>query len=137
MNLISEGALSNRIEVAIRGLTPRPDTSVVRPWRRFIADGCSATSATDREALSKANSFHVTLVFYLSAAHLLDSDLDNLAKPVLDTIFLIARPQTGDASLTGALVRRNDSAVYRLTLEKRLARDPGEEGVNITIDAIG
>ncbi len=76
----------------------------------------------------------MTLIYYLDPRRLDASDLDNLAKPVLDTIFLIDRPQTKDHSLTGALIPRNDSAIHRLILEKRLARSLEDSGVDILIE---
>jgi len=91
-------------------------------------------TSIDHEALSRVASFEVTLVFFLSPARCQDTDLDNLAKPVLDTIFLIDRPQTQDRTLTGALVRRNDNAIRKLTLEKRSVHESTELGVDILVE---
>jgi hypothetical protein len=88
----------------------------------------------DHDALSKVASFEVTLVFFLSPARCQDTDLDNLAKPILDTIFLIDRPQTKDGTLTGALVKRNDNAIRKLTLEKIPVHEPAELGVDILVE---
>ncbi|GAB4135045.1 MAG: hypothetical protein Fur0036_20090 [Fimbriimonadaceae bacterium] len=88
----------------------------------------------DKESVVLASSFQVTLTFSLDPARLAASDLDNLAKPVLDTIFLIDRPQTKDHSLTGALIPHNDSAVHRLILEKRPAVSSEDCGVDILVE---
>lgn len=95
---------------------------------------CSLVDGLDEESVAQASSFQVTLTYYLDPRRLAASDLDNLAKPVLDTIFLIDRPQTKDHSLTGALIRRNDSAIHRLILEKRAAGILEECGVDILIE---
>ena len=88
----------------------------------------------DPTTYQTAETFHVTLIFFLEESRYRDSDLDNLAKPVLDTIFLIDRPQTKDTTITGALVWRNDGAVTRLTLEKRPVSDLKDVGVDVTIE---
>jgi hypothetical protein len=123
----------NRIEVFVRGMPPRPCATKEEPWRRVVADSC-AKMTCDHEALSKVVAFEVTLVFFLSPARCQDTDLDNLAKPILDTIFLIDRPQTSDPTLTGALVRRNDNTIRRLTLEKRPELDTEHLGVDILVE---
>ena len=110
--------------ISVRGVPPKPWATGELTWRRLVADSCAAVTFIDHEALSKVASFEVTLVFFLSAARCQDTDLDNLAKPVLDTIFLIDRPQTQDRTLTAALVRRTDNAIQKLTLEKHWCMSP-------------
>lgn len=115
-------------------MAPKPWVTGELPWRRHIADSCAKLTSIDHDASAKVVAFEVTLVFFLSPARCRDTDLDNLAKPVLDTIFLIDRPQTQDRTLTGALVRRNDNAIRKLTLEKRPVHEPGEYGVDILVE---
>lgn len=124
----------NRIEISVRGMAPKPWATGELPWRRLVSDSCAELTSIDHEALQDVAAFEVTLVFFLSPARCQDTDLDNLAKPVLDTIFLIDRPQTQDRTLTGALVKRNDNAIRRLTLEKRPVHEPAELGVDILVE---
>jgi hypothetical protein len=69
----------------------------------------------------------------MRAERLTDSDLDNLAKPVLDTLFLARYSQVKDPLLAGALFRVDDCVVYRLSIEKCLATSSRGEGVDITV----
>ncbi|MCC7231083.1 MAG: hypothetical protein IT203_11880 [Fimbriimonadaceae bacterium] len=115
-------------------MPPKPWATGELTWRRLVADSCAAVTSIDHDALARVGSFEVTLVFFLTPARCRDTDLDNLAKPVLDTIFLIDRPQTQDQTLTGALVRRNDGAIRKLTLEKRPGHEPAELGVDILVE---
>ena len=124
----------NRLEICIRGMAPKPWATGEIPWRRMVANSCAEVTCIDHDALSKVASFEVTLVFFLSPARCQDTDLDNLAKPNLDTIFLIDRPQTKDGTLTGALVKRNDNAIRKLTLEKIPVHEPAELGVDILVE---
>lgn len=125
---------SNRIEISVRGMPPKPWVTGELTWRRLVPDSCPALTSIDQDALARVDSFEVTLVFFLTPARCRDTDLDNLAKPVVDTIFLIDRPQTQNQTLTRALVRRNDNAIRKLTLEKRPVRGPAELGVDILVE---
>lgn len=118
----------------MRGMHPKPWATQEEAWRRHIVQACNLIDGLDEESVDQASSFQVTLTYYLDPRRLDASDLDNLAKPVLDTIFLIDRPQTKDHSLTGALIPRNDSTIHRLILEKRLARSLEDSGVDILIE---
>lgn len=109
---------------SIRGMAPKPWATGELPWRRLVAESCAELTSINHESLSMVAAYEVTLFFFLSPARCHDTDLDNLAEPVLDTIFLIDRPQTPERSLTGALVKRNDNAIRRLTLEKRPVYEP-------------
>jgi len=59
------------------------------------------------------------------------ADLDNLAKPVLDTIFRADHALHED--ITGALFDVDDQHVHRLSLEKRIVNDAASQGVEIEI----
>ena len=115
-------------------MPPRPCATKELPWRQYIAQVCAEAPAFSPEPISAATSFEVTLVFFLSDVRCRDTDLDNLVKPVLDTVFLIERPQTENLKLTGALIKRNDNAIRKLTLEKRVAPHPEDVGVDILIE---
>lgn len=124
----------NRIEVSVRGMPPKPWATGELQWRRLVADSCAELTSIDHDALARVAAFEVTLTFFLSPARCQDTDLDNLAKPVLDTIFFIDRPQTQDRTLTGALVKRNDNAIRKLTLDKRPVHASAELGVDILVE---
>jgi len=69
----------------------------------------------------------------MTAAHIGRADLDNLAKPMLDTLFQTRNAQVKDLSLTGALFNVDDDRVFKLILEKRLVSTGAEEGVDIKV----
>ena len=56
-------------------------------------------------------------------------DLDNFAKPVLDTLFT----SQNVSRLNGVLLRVNDTWVFRLLLEKVEVKTPQEQGADLTI----
>ena len=57
-------------------------------------------------------------------------DLDNLVKPVLDTLFTSQNVSPG---VTGVLFPVNDTWVFRLVLEKVRVETPQEQGADITV----
>ena len=57
-------------------------------------------------------------------------DLDNFAKPVLDTLFT---SQNVSPEVTGVLFPVNDTWVFRLLLEKVEVKTPQEQGADITV----
>ena len=61
------------------------------------------------------------------------ADLDNLAKPVLDTLFDSRNAQVQDKELTGALFDVDDDRVFQLIAAKKLVVGPDDEGIDITI----
>lgn len=69
----------------------------------------------------------------MTRLHIVRADLDNLAKPVLDTFFRSHYPQVKDPNLTGALFDVDDSRVFKLTLEKRLVSAVANEGVDVVV----
>jgi hypothetical protein len=75
----------------------------------------------------------VELRFFFTPEALAQVDLDNLAKPVLDTLFLSRYPQVKDRSLTGAAFRLDDDRVYSLNLAKLPVEDESEEGVSVVV----
>ncbi len=57
-------------------------------------------------------------------------DLDNFAKPVLDTLFT---SQNVSPRVTGVLLPVNDTWVFRLVAEKGGVKTPQEQGADITV----
>lgn len=77
--------------------------------------------------------FTVSLTFYLSPARHRDSDLDNLAKPVLDTLFHARHVQARLPDVTGVLFDVPDERVAKLVLEKRLAGRVDDQGIDVLV----
>ncbi len=126
--------MSRRVSFTVRGKPPTPWGSNEWAWRSAVAVQARAVASTvpDLPPPSDAR-FTAEIVFHLGASNFERADLDNLAKPVLDTVFLPRNPQVQDRSLTGAIFRVDDDRVVRLALEKRAARTAEEEGVDVSI----
>jgi len=94
-------------------------------WRREIKDVCSNFKNIKEDIKLK-----VEIIFYLKNTRIKRPDLDNLAKPVLDTICKINNPQTTDESLSGNLFDYDDDHVFELIVIKK---EREEEGATIKI----
>lgn len=73
------------------------------------------------------------MTFYLRVTIFKKVNLDNLAKPVLDTIFRPYDIQVKDETLTGALFELDNSLVNKLRLEKRQVATYQDEGIDILV----
>ena len=123
-----------KFELSVRGLSPRPWGSDEMAWRRAIAKEARCQGAVQQVGrAAQDHHFEVSITFFLDRVNLERTDLDNLAKPVLDTLFTSRNPQVKDPSLTGALFAVDDDRVFQLTLSKKLAAALGEEGIDVTI----
>ena len=120
----------NLISISDRGIKHAPWGNNEWNWRKAIAD---AAKEKRIDVISSFLNFSVNIVFYLMKTTLDRSDLDNLAKPVLDTLFLPNNPQVKDKALTGALFEIDDNRVFKLSLEKLLVSTNHEEGAEIII----
>lgn len=120
---------TNHISFNVRGIKPAPWGTNEWSWRNAVA----LEARKQHRNSGNLRRFEVSIVFYLLHPTLDRSDLDNLAKPVLDTIFLPNYPQVKDRTLTGALFEVDDSFVHKLTVEKRLVKTAEEEGAEIAI----
>lgn len=128
------------VNVSVRGMTPRPCASNENEnrnetkWRRRLADERRCVRAHSQlSTITTATHFSVTIVFLMQKTRIEGVDLDNLAKPVLDTIFCSRYAQVKDLSLTGAIFDVDDDRVFKLDLEKRVVASSADEGVDITI----
>jgi Holliday junction resolvase RusA-like endonuclease len=83
--------------------------------------------------VSPYTSFALDAVFHLVPGRFERADLDNLAKPVLDTLFVSKDVQVRSEELTGALCQLDDCQVWRLTAEKRPVEDVAKEGVEVRL----
>ena len=122
------------ITVFVQGMTPIPWGSNEWAWRKAIAEQARAERLQQQLPLVVSTTrFSVAIVFLMTAAHIQRADLDNLAKPVLDTLFLIRNAQVRDMSLTGALFDVDDNCVFKLSLEKKAVPSAQHEGAQVTI----
>lgn len=122
------------LRVVVQGMTPIPWGSNEWAWRKAIAEQARAERLHQQMAPAVSTTrFSVAIVFFMTAAHIQRADLDNLAKPVLDTLFLIRNAQVRDMSLTGALFDVDDARVFKLSLEKEVVPNAQHEGVQVTI----
>ncbi|MBW2995776.1 RusA family crossover junction endodeoxyribonuclease [Candidatus Woesearchaeota archaeon] len=92
-------------------------------WRKRIRDECKKYYKK-RIKINKEDYLGITIRFCLKKIK--NTDLDNLAKPVLDTICYIKRCQIGDKSLTGTLFDCDDNRVQNLILKKEPAEGEKE-----------
>ena len=95
-------------------------------WREEIKKACPKIEKIKDIRLK------VEIIFYLNDKNIKRPDLDNLAKPVLDTICKISNPQ-GEAKrkgLYGILTDYDDNRVFELILTKR---EREKEGATIKV----
>jgi len=115
------------IEFRVNG-TPKPWANNEIEWRKKIKDECIKLPKIKGKV-----KLRVKIIFYLKKERLNKSDLDNLAKPVLDTICKVNNPQTKDKSLTGNIYDYDDNMVFELILKKE---ESEIEGAFIHIEEI-
>jgi hypothetical protein len=77
--------------------------------------------------------FTVWLTFHLAPSRYRDSDLDNLAKPVVDTLFHARYVQAKIPDVPGVLFDVPDERVVKLVLEKRIAGHSDNQGIDIGV----
>ena len=102
-------------------------------WRRAIA--ARAREIRRSEALAAVPSetaFEVEVRLFLTPRRALGADLDNLVRPVVNTLFE-SRDEQADRTLTAALFSAEDARIYRLVVEKRAVEEPAEEGVDVLV----
>ena len=120
------------LNFSLRGTRPAPFAGgeFEKPWWQTLADKAQSIRASrPLPVIPSSASFTVDLVFFLMSKETPGgTELDNLAKPVLDTLFK-ARKQPP----TGALFDAHDTRILKLTLEKRPVSTEEEEGIDITI----
>lgn len=122
--------MRKQIFIKVVGIKPAPWAGKEWDWRKAIA--VEASKQFQEHPVSKSD-FEVSIMFYLTQSTFEKSDLDNLAKPVLDTIFLPNNPQVKDKTLTGSLIKLDDSLVKKLNLEKRIVSNSQDEGAEIIV----
>ena len=103
------------------------------PWREAIREAVNAAyPQAPFTSLPAETKFDVEVTFRMTREDLARPavDLDNFAKPVLDTLFT----SQNVSRLTGVLLPEvNDTWVFRLLLEKIEVKTPEEQGADITV----
>ena len=102
-------------------------------WREAIRDAVTAKyPQAPFTPPPKGTKFTVKLIFRMTREDLDRPafDLDNFAKPVLDTLFT---SQNVSPRVTGVLLPVNDTWVFRLVLEKVGVETPQDQGADITV----
>lgn len=82
--------------------------------------------------MSPDAAFELKIDFMLLPIRARDADVDNLARPVLNTLF-DSRDEQADRTLTATLFDARDAQIHRLILEKRVVADPAEEGIDVIV----
>ena len=102
-------------------------------WREAIRDAVTDTyPQAPFTSPPLGTRFTVEVIFRMTPADLARPacDLDNFAKPVLDTLFT---SQNVSPRVTGVLLPVNDTWVFRLVLEKVGVETPQDQGADITV----
>lgn len=124
-----------RLTIEVRGTEPSTIRSGETAWRMAIAEEVSERFP-EPFMPPEETEFAVDVVFHLVEHRLFvrpnrpgPPDLDNLLKPVLDTLFTSANV----LGPTGVLVKANDTWVTDVRARKTEARDSSQEGADITV----
>lgn len=137
-NSVLEDATS--VAFAVRGRPPVPRargsiTAAEKAWRAAVVLAAQEQIGPRQKALVEGWPWlTVRLDFYFAS---MDTDVDNMPKPILDTLF---SPGTRNdnrrhlSTITGVIFpSRDDSTVRELWLRKSLAGDEGGLGVSVSI----
>ena len=103
-------------------------------WREAIRDAVRAAyPQAPFTSTPLETKFTVEVIFRMTPEDLARPafDLDNFAKPVLDTLF--TSQNVSKSRLTGVLLPVNDTWVFRLVLEKVGVETPQDQGADITV----
>jgi Holliday junction resolvase RusA-like endonuclease len=125
-----------KLEFSLRGAQPSTLTKQRSPWRKAIASCVAERFPSAPYSPPDGTRFTVDATFYLVEQRLFlapnwpdPPDLDNLLKPVLDTLFT----SKGVLGLTGTLVAANDTNVTEVTARKIKASSHEQEGADFTV----
>jgi Holliday junction resolvase RusA-like endonuclease len=125
-----------RLVVSVRGTEPSTVKSGSTAWRNAIAASVEELFPEAPYTPTRGTTFTVDVEFHLVAQRLfiqpnwpVPPDLDNLLKPVLDTLFT----SDGVVGPTGLLVLENDTYVTEVRARKTEAMTRELEGADITV----
>lgn len=118
------------VSLQLRGMTPKGIGSKGTAWREALL----AKAREIRVELPEAPPmFRLEATFYLLPQDEWTLvDLDNLAKPLLDALFM-ARPRLSDADRKQWPLAADDGRVTELVLRKIVVQNSEEEGVDVHI----
>jgi Holliday junction resolvase RusA-like endonuclease len=120
------------VTISVVGRTPLGGgSSSRRQWRETLRQAAIAVAPDPREVPRRAP-MSVHVVFRIAEPRFASSDLDNLVKPVLDTLFR-SRDEQLDPTLTAALFPVDDAEINRLIVEKQQAAGTEDEGVTVEV----
>jgi hypothetical protein len=132
---ISGDMSSMRLTIEVRGTEPSTIRSGETAWRMAIAQKV-AERFPEPFMPPEGTEFAVDVVFHLVEHRLFvrpnrpgPPDLDNLLKPVLDTLFTSANV----LGPTGVLINANDTWVTDVRARKTEVPDASQEGADITV----
>lgn len=128
------------VAFAVRGHAPvprgsGPKTAAEKAWRTAVAVAAQEQIDPSQKALVDSWQWvRVQLDFHFAA---MATDIDNMLKPILDTLFSPGTPNDNRlhlAAITGVIFpTRDDSTVRELSLTKDLAGSEEDLGVSVTI----
>ena len=124
------------IQFTIQG-TPRTYGNNEMNWRSTIATHVRRTAQMQglQIPITGVSAINVKLTFYLAANRFyVRNDLDNLVKPILDTLFRAHNPQV-PPDLFGVLFDCDDELIYSLHLDK-VGSSGDNEGAIVTFQWI-
>lgn len=122
----------NPWRIPVRGHPARRESTT---WREAIRNAVQA--AYPQAPFTSApleTKFTVEVIFRMTPEDLARPavDLDNLAKPILDTLF--TSQNVSKSRITGVLLPEvNDTWVFRLRLEKVGVKTPEDQGADLTV----
>ncbi len=132
---MSVGPEIRRIALSVRGARPTPWGGDGQwAWRSALwAEARRARTNNPPLGVHVLTDFTVRIKLYLADPAYRQSDVDNLAKPILDTLFTEIRSQAPVDNVTGALFDAYDSQVMTLTVSKSpVVRDEVGADVEVT-----
>jgi hypothetical protein len=131
---VHELTMVGSVTLEVRGVSPVGGGSSARwAWRRAIAQQARRIRSEYRLGeVSPDAGFELEIVFFLLPARARHADVDNLARPVLNTLF-DSRDEQADRTLTATLFEAEDAQIHRLILEKRVVADPAQAGIDVIV----
>jgi hypothetical protein len=99
-------------------------------WRAAVANDVRRCCGAQMRVVP-TTTFSTSLDFRLLLPQAARCDLDSIAKPVLDTLFTLRRPQVKDVAITGVLFNVDDDIVFALQVSKREASTVTDAGITV------
>jgi hypothetical protein len=118
--------------ISLRGTRPTPwgENNLTAVWRNALAERTREVHPGGQIQINEGTTFDVEIIFLFLTRNAGGADLDNLAKPVLDTLFLSNNVQVEPA---GVLFNVDDNRVSKLLLKKIAVQRDEDEGTEIII----